>query len=136
MLDPLILHQRIKLPYRYTAGPIHEAALRGLEERKLLGGSCDGCGYVATPARPFCPACSGRVSELVEVGEVGTLLSWTAAARDDGHPFALVRMDGSDGAMLHRIIFDDPPTLGMRVRIEWSNESMPEITAISSFVQA
>jgi uncharacterized OB-fold protein len=134
MADPLILHQRIKLPYRYTAGPIHEAVLRGFEERKVLGGSCDGCGYVAAPARPFCPACSSKVSELVDVGELGTLLSWTAVAGDDAQRFALVRMDGSDGAMLHRIISDDPPTVGMRVRVEWSNESMTEITAISAFV--
>ena len=136
MTDPLILHQRIKLPYRYTAGPIHERVLRGFEDRVVLGGNCDECGYVAAPAKPFCPQCSTAVSALVELGEVGTVLSWTTVEGEEQQTFALVRLDGADGAMLHRIIPDDRLTSGTRVRIEWSSELSPEITAISAFVTA
>lgn len=136
MTDPLILHQRIKLPYRYTAGPIHEAVLRGFEDHKVLGGSCGECSHVAAPAKPFCPSCSSAVHDLVEVADAGTLLSWTAVDGDEGRCFALVRLDGSDSAMFHRLVSDKPCTLGMRVRIDWSSESAAEITAISAFVPA
>ena len=134
MNEPLILHQRIKLPYRYTAGPIHEAVLQGFTERRMLGGRCDGCGYVAAPARPFCPACSTGITDLVDVGEVGTLVSWTSGVGDDQRGFALVRLDGADGAMLHRLVSDDPPKHGMQVRIEWATDLSPDITAIDGFV--
>jgi uncharacterized OB-fold protein len=132
--EPLILHQRIKLPYRYTAGPVHEAVLNGFVDRTVLGGECDGCGYVAAPARPFCPSCSDGVSNLVAVAEEGTLLSWTEGAGDAPERFALVRLDGASGAMFHRLLSDDPPAPGMRVRIEWASDPTPEITAIEGFV--
>jgi uncharacterized OB-fold protein len=134
MAEPLILHQRIKLPYRYTAGPIHEAVLRGFTDRTMLGGRCDTCGYVSAPAQPFCPACSAGVADLVDIEDVGTLLSWTSGVGDDQRGFALVRLDGADGAMLHRLVSDHPPTTGMRVRIDWAADPSPEITAITGFV--
>jgi len=58
MTEQMIFHQRIRLPYRYTAGVAQRAALEGFATRVLRGSRCDTCQIVLAPARPFCPRCS------------------------------------------------------------------------------
>ena len=66
MEEELVYHQRIKLPYRYTAGEANEAFLRGLADRTVVGSRCEGCNLTLVPARPFCPNCSGRTGDRIE----------------------------------------------------------------------
>ncbi len=47
------------------------------EEPQLLGSKCKSCGEVAFPAQNDCRKCGGRDTRIVEIGNVGTLWTWT-----------------------------------------------------------
>ena len=130
MTEPMIYHQSIKLPYRYTAGDMQRAFLRGLSEQRIVGARCDRCAITVAPARPFCPSCSAQLSETAEVGPSGTVTTWTTDSR--GRSFARIRLDGADTDLFHRVEGDIE--IGARVTPTWTTEPAPEITAIESFV--
>ncbi len=44
---------------------------------QLLGSRCRLCGEMAFPAQQDCRSCSGQDTELVELGDRGTLWTWT-----------------------------------------------------------
>ena len=108
----------LPIRHRYTPGLAGEAffiALRDLGV--LLGSRCQACEYTYVPARSFCERCFAELSPDVEVGPGGQLVSFTIAFVDaDGDPletpetFGLVRLDGADAVMLHRVL--DPPDEG------------------------
>lgn len=78
-VEPMNYHQRITLPYRYTAGEANTDFLRSLENGRILGSRCDACDAVLVPARAFCPTCSGRTGDRVEVAATGEIVSHTTA---------------------------------------------------------
>ncbi len=132
MTEQLVYHQRIKLPFRYTAGEAYEAFLRALVDHTVLGSRCETCELTLVPARPFCPQCSGRTGERIAVADRGELISYTI--EQSGRIIGLIRLDGADTVMAH-LIDGDPGalTLGMKVRVRWAAEALPEITAIEAF---
>jgi uncharacterized OB-fold protein len=100
--EPLVSEQKIDLPFTYTAGPAHRAFLRGLAEGRMRASiGDDGERYV--PARPFAP--DGRhLTRTEEVAPRGVLVAATVARHLPGAPaFGLVRVDGSETPMLHRL---------------------------------
>lgn len=130
--DELVFDQQINMPYRYTAGPCERAFLRGLAERRILGSRAGD--RVLVPARPFAPDGS-RTGELVEVADSGVLEGWTTRVVDgQQRTFGLIRLDGADSALLHRV---DVPTdglvMGLRLRARWAAEPVAEVTAIEAF---
>ena len=138
MADPIILHQKINLPYRYTAGEFHKLFLRGLAERRIFGSRCAGCHTVAVPARPFCPNCSAHSADSVDMSPEAELVSWTSTVRDGQNvTFGLVKFNGADTEMLHYIDAGDVGlAAGLRLVPRWSAEPSAEITAIDAFVPA
>lgn len=134
--EEMIYSQRIRLPYRYTAGDAHKVFLRGLADGRMIGRRCPECRIVIVPARPFCPECSSATSEDVTVDDSGVLLGWTTRWREgEQTTFALVRLDGADTAMLHLIdAAVEGLTMGTRVRARWATERAGEITDIEAFV--
>jgi uncharacterized OB-fold protein len=136
--EPILLHQKINLPYRYTAGEFHKAFLRGLTERRIVGSRCDACDTLAAPARPFCPNCSAHSSEVVDLAPEGVLVSWTTVEREGrAITFGLVRFAGADTEMLHLLDTGAvEPTEGMSLVPRWADEPIPDITAIEAFVPA
>lgn len=129
MTEPMIYHQSIKLPYRYTAGEANTAFLQALTERRILAGSCGSCDMTVAPLAPFCTTCGSRIDDQVEVGPAGTITTWTRDSQ--GRAFARIRLDGSDTDIFHLI--DGEPTVGARVEPVWAEEPQPEITAITTF---
>ena len=132
MNDPIILSQKIALPYRYTAGPMHRAGLHGLATGRLVGSRCASCPFVTVPARPFCPSCSATMAEEVELPATGTLRSWTSG-RGAAGAVGRIQIDGADNLMLHRLVAGDEWTAGMRVEAVWADDPEPEITALAGF---
>ena len=134
MSEPMILSQRIKLPYRYTAGPLHRAGLFGLAEKRLISSTCANCGFVTAPARPFCPDCSGAMAESGALEPVGTLRSWTTRGSGaDTETVGRIVIDGADNAMYHRLDGEHDWSTGDRVAAVWSDDPTTEITAIVAF---
>ena len=120
--------------HRYTPGVAGEAFFTALRDSGvILGSRCEACAYTYVPARSFCERCFAELSPDVEVGPGGELVSFTIAFVDvDGDPleaprtFGLVRLDGADAVMLHRVL--DPPDeepleVGERVEVVFRPEA-------------
>jgi uncharacterized protein len=113
--------------HRYTPGVAGEAFFSALRDRGvLLGSRCASCGYTYVPARLFCERCFAELSADTEVGPTGTLVSFTIVFEAvDGEPLdvpetlGLVRLDGADAVLLHRVVDqgDEPLEVGQRVEV-------------------
>lgn len=58
--------------------PIHEGLFTWpAAQPELLGSRCIKCNEVTFPAQSDCRACSGRETEVIPIGNQGTLWSWT-----------------------------------------------------------
>jgi uncharacterized protein len=115
----------LSVSFRYTPGVGNTAFFEALRDRGVfLGSRCERDGLTFLPARAFCERCLAELTPNVECGPEGELLSWTVARVNvDDEPldqpvtYGLVRLDGADTALLHRLLdVDGEPTIGMRVR--------------------
>jgi uncharacterized OB-fold protein len=137
---PLVL----EYPFTRTVGPVQSAFLTGLREGVVLGVR-GGDGRVLCPPVEYDPVTSEELSELVEVGSQGTVLTWSwepspRAYQPLDRPFAwaLVRLDGADTGLLHALDAGSPDRVatGMAVRIRWRDAREGAITDIACFEPA
>ena len=131
----------IEYPFSRTVGPAVSAFLTGLREQVLLGvRGADG--RVLVPPTEYDPTTAEELSELVEVGPGGEVLTWTWVAEprpehpaDQPFAFALVKLDGADTGMLHAVVADhDAVSTGMRVTAKWRDEREGHIRDLECFV--
>lgn len=131
---PLDLH----FDYTRSVGPTTGRFLTGLRERRIVGvrGSD---GRVYCPPQEYDPVTAAPLTEFVDVGQSGTVQSWTWVAEPEAaqpldHPFAwaLIRLDGADTAILHAVDAAEIHT-GMRVRVRWAPEPIGSIRDIACF---
>jgi uncharacterized protein len=111
--------------HRYMPGVAGEVFFTALRDRGvLLGSRCESCSYTYVPARLFCERCFAELSADTEVGPQGTLVSFTIGfvgiegePLDETETFGLVRLDGADAVLLHRMldVGDEPLEIGERV---------------------
>lgn len=139
------LHGDLVLDYPYdrTIGPIIGRFLTGLRDKKIYGVK-GADGQVLVPPPDYDPRTSEDLTELVEVGQSGEVISWTWVREPvegnplDGEPFAwgLVKLDGADTPILHAIRADGPDSLstGMRVTVQWRDEREGHVKDIECFV--
>jgi uncharacterized protein len=125
--DPkdVILHEgRIPLRHRYTPGVAGEAFFRALKERgELVASPCESCGITYCPARLFCERCfAGPLEADMTVGPGGTVESFTVGQVGvEGEPLdqpvvlGLVRLDGADTVLVHRLLDAEEVSIGDRV---------------------
>jgi uncharacterized OB-fold protein len=131
----------IEYPFSRTTGPVIGAFLTGLREGVLIGiKGTDG--RVLMPPMEYDPNTSESLTELVEVGQEGEVVSWTWTEGRryqpiEGRPFAwaLVKIDGTDTPMLHAVdvASSDQMSTGMRVRVRWRAEREGHIRDIECF---
>lgn len=117
----------VPVRHRYTPGVAGEVFLTALRDRGvLLGAYCRDCSYTYVPARLFCERCFGELAADTEVGPGGILVSFTVGfVGIEGEPlerpetFGLVRLDGADAVLLHRVLDlgDEPLQIGRRVEV-------------------
>ena len=114
---------RMPVAFHYTPGVGNTAFFEALREREvLLGSRCAACSYTYLPARIFCERCFGELDADTECGPQGTLESFTVGhVGIDGEPLdepialGLVRLQGADTVLMHRLIGDGPWEIGTRV---------------------
>jgi len=135
----------LSVSFRYTPGVGNSAFFEALRDRGVfLGSRCEKDGVTYLPTRAFCERCLAELTPNVECGPEGELLSWTVARVDvDEEPldrsvtYGLVRLDGADTAMLHRLIeVDGEPTIGMRVRAVLADRREGSIFDLDGFSPA
>ncbi len=108
----------LTMPYTLTTGLPAGTFLAALGHRVLIGSRELESGRVSVP-----PADGPDVTELVRVAETGTITAVTRLAVDRAGAVALIRIDGTDAELLHRIVGGaGDPVAGARVRAVWAEE--------------
>jgi uncharacterized protein len=134
---PLVL----EYPFSRTVGPVQSAFLTGLREGVVLGvRAVDG--RVLCPPVEYDPTTSEELTDLVELGETGTVATWSWEPEprpnqplDRPFAWALIRLDGADTGLLHAVDAGSPERMasGMPVRIRWNDQRVGSITDIACF---
>jgi uncharacterized protein len=127
--------------FRYTPGVANTLFFEALRDRgMLLGARCDACGVTYLPARIFCERCFAELSPGTECGPGGVLESFTTGHTGiDGEPLdppvtlGLIRLDGADTVLMHRLIDVDAPAIGLRVTARLRAERTGSILDIEGF---
>lgn len=129
--------------YSYSAGPVRSKFLLYLrDQQKILGTRCPACGRVYVPARSTCLKCFENMEEWVEVGHEGILESYTIVYKsepihitDTPFAFGIIKLDGADTGMVHRLgeIDFGKIRIGMRVRAVFGEERKGDIRDIKYF---
>jgi uncharacterized protein len=131
----------LEFPYTRSTGPVIGAFLTGLREGRVFGIRARD-GRVLVPPQEYDPVTAEALDELVKVGTVGEIVSWSWNPQPrPGQPFdrpfawVLVRLDGADTPLLHALPSDDPGSLrsGARVRLRWAEERTGRIQDIAGF---
>jgi uncharacterized OB-fold protein len=128
----------LSFDYTRSVGPTLGAFFTALRSRHVVGvrGSD---GRVHVPVVEYDPVSCARLTEIVPVSSVGTVLSWAWQAHPlEGQPldrpfaWALIQLDGADTPMLHAV--DGRVATGDRVHVHWVDEPVGAITDIACFV--
>jgi uncharacterized OB-fold protein len=141
---PLSAPLRLSFDYTRSVGPTLSQFFTALRERRIVGvrGS-DGRVYV--PPAEFDPVTYERLTEIVPVASVGTVVSWTWQPEPlEGQPldrpfaWALIKLDGADVPLLHAVDVgaagsSDAIGTGARVHAHWVDEPAGAITDIAYF---
>jgi uncharacterized protein len=141
-VSPTKIPGELSVSFRYTPGVGNTAFFEALRDHGVfLGSRCEDCGVTYLPARIFCERCLAELEPSLECGPEGELVSWTLVRVDvDDQPldrpvtYGLVRLDGADTVLLHRLLdVDGEPTIGMRVRPVLASERDGSILDIEGF---
>ncbi len=141
--DALAWEDNIPITGRYTAGIAGERFFRTLmEEGKLTGTRCPTCDITYIPPRLYCEQCFDHLDEWVEIPPRGWVHTFTVVHLGlDGEPLdepriiAFVRLDESDGGLVHYLGEVDPDEvyIGMPVEMVLKEERKGSITDIAYF---
>jgi uncharacterized protein len=141
---PLTAPLDISFDYTRSLGQTLGRFMTGLRDRQVLGGRGSD-GRVHVPPPEYDPVTAEPVTDLVEVSDTGTVVSWSWMAQPlEGQPldrpfaWVLVRLDGADTAMVHALDVGSPADVrtGMRVRVRWAPETVGSIRDIACFAPA
>ena len=131
----------LPVAFHYTPGLGNTAFFEALRDRGvLLGSRCDACDYTYLPARVFCERCFAELKADTECGPEGTLESFTVARVGiDGEPLeepetlGLIKLDGADTVLMHRLIGQDPWEIATRVGVVIKSDRAGSILDIEGF---
>ena len=138
---PLSAPLKLSFDYTRSVGPLLSQFFTALRERRIVGvrGSD---GRVHVPPAEFDPVTYERLTEIVPVASVGTVVSWSwqstpLAGQPLDRPFAwaLIKLDGADIPLLHAVdaTSSDAINTGGRVHAHWADEPVGAITDIAYF---
>ncbi|MDH7485972.1 MAG: Zn-ribbon domain-containing OB-fold protein [Anaerolineae bacterium] len=143
--EPRAWRGEIPIASRYTVGIAGERFFREIKDHaRFLGTRCETCGLTYVPPALFCERCFAQLDDWVEVTNTGTVFTYTVLYLDlDEQPLAepdilaYVKLDGSDGGLVHRLgeVSPDQVEIGMRVEAVWKppEERQGAITDIKYF---
>ena len=133
----------LECDYRRSLGSVLGRFFTGLRDRRIEGVRTRQ-GKVLFPPAEYDPFTGeSTTGDFVEVGPAGVVTSWAWVNEPrPKHPlttpfaFALIQLDGADTAMLHAVDAGDASKMstGMRVTVEWADETTGRILDIACFV--
>ena len=128
-LDLAPLHSTISLPYRLTPGKATGSFLAELASKRIVGTRCNTCDRVEVPAQDVCQ-CGNDELELVVVAAQGRLTSFT---RTPDFTLGLIRLDGTHGDLLHRLLGDADWKVDQRVAAVWAETPQGNVMDLAGF---
>ena len=132
------------MQFQYTAGEAATRYLRGIAQRKILGGRVDAHSRVYVPPRGSDPQLGKPTTEMVEVAHTGTLVSFCVVnvsfhggTQEIPYTTGLIKLDGADLPIMHLIqeCPVDEVRIGMRLEAVWVDDSElgPTVESIKWF---
>jgi uncharacterized OB-fold protein len=127
-LEVLSAQSVVEYPFSRTTGPVVGAFFTALREGFFVGiKGADGT--VIVPPVEYDPVTSESLTELVEVGDAGEIVSWAWVTEpldtqplDRPFAWALIKLDGADTPLLHAVDTGGDPegiSTGARVQARW-----------------
>jgi uncharacterized OB-fold protein len=143
LMEELVYQGRIKVPYTWSVGEVGSRFFIELRDhKKIFGKRCPACKKILVPARKVCGKCSRQTDEWIEVGDEGTVQTFTVVRySSDVQPlnppfgYGIIRLDGADTGMAHLLHGSDPAKwkTGMRVRAVFKEKRTGSILDIAYF---
>ena len=113
-----------------------------LKEQKLIGNTCESCSFTYLPPKMFCEDCFDELGDSTykELKAEGELLSFSQVFFDHrgdklSEPYflALIKVDGSNTTFFHKLLNQNDPKIGMRVKVVWNSERNASLFDIEGF---
>ncbi len=123
-LEPIVMEGKLAIPSTYPAGLVGSKFLIGLrDDTKIMGIKCPKCDKVFVPPKSICKYCYGQLSELVEVGKKGTLVTYAVVRKPNTIQtadliYGIVQLEGADTAFTHMLGEVDPEKLEVGMEVE------------------
>jgi uncharacterized OB-fold protein len=141
--DAVILPARIVLPFSYSVGRVASKFFIELRDNKrIMGVKCPKCGQILVPPRRYCGKCMAETNEWVEVGDKGTLITYTVTYRSSPNlpkkpplAYGIIKLDGADTNIVHILggVDLDKIKPGMRVQAVFKDQREGNILDIDYF---
>jgi uncharacterized OB-fold protein len=137
--------------FSWSTGFLVERFIKELANRKIMAVKCPGCGYTYIPPRSRCGRCYSQIGEknLITLSGKGTMISYTTAYVElDGQGnfvdlakpaiIGSINLDGADSTIFMPIEGIKPQDVaeGMRVEVQWQEETKGELSDIKCFKPA
>jgi uncharacterized OB-fold protein len=140
---PFEVKQRIKANSLYYAGKMGSLFYVNLRDHQVIVGvRCPKCNKVFWPPRSTCGKCFSELTEVVEIGPLGTVETYTLVTYSEPiHPrqapfvYGVIKLDGADTGITHFIDETDFEKIhiGMRVKPVFAGERKGNILDIRYF---
>jgi len=112
--------------YIYTLGIAGERFFQEIKKNgRIMGAKCRKCGIVYVPPRMYCERCFEKLEEWVKVGNRGVVYTYTVAhiglngeKLKEPAIYALIKIDGADGGLIHKIEGIDPKEVKIGMKVE------------------
>ena len=131
--DNWTVHQKIEIPFQYTAGPAVTRFLEGLKDKFIVASVCSKCGRRSVPPLSFCGRCWTPIAKFSSVNGEGTLLSFTRAAGGN-IVYGMIQLAGTDSSLVHYVMGDAGKLkIGCRVLPVWRGDRVGSILDIEGF---
>ena len=117
---------KIPVHYYYTMGIAGEKFFRAIKDKgQFVGTHCKACDFTFVPPQMYCERCFARLEDYIEVPTTGEVYAVTqsfvnrdGSAKEKPTLVAVVRLDGTDGGLVHYLGEVDPEEvfIGMPVQ--------------------
>lgn len=137
-----MIEGKVEVEYRWSAGVAGTRFFDELRDNsRIVGSKCPECERVLVPPRIFCEECFVDTNEWVEVSPQGVVLTFAESyfglqgqKLDEPWYVGIVKLDGSDGGLFHRLVPDGRPVeIGAKVEAVFADERRGHILDIEHF---
>lgn len=125
-MKPTYWEGNIPVNYIYTYGHAGEKFFRTIKDKgTFVATYCGACDVSFVPPKIYCDRCMAKIDGYIDVGTMGFIESFTISFKNmDGSSktvpriLAMVRIDGTDGGLIHYIEEMDPGDVAIGMPVQ------------------